>query len=251
MDKKNTILLTVIAVATLLVAVIGATFAYYSVQVKNESSKVNANVKTSAVGVLTLSTPKQHLYLNVTPEDMANLGQNTSYYATDSETSSTTISNKNTQRIDYVISQLAVNGGVATTNYTCKATLRVTLHTGADSMGAQLQTGDVKLYLTSENVQTDETGTVLNATLDLHNDITDTLEAAENTKIKDYTIYYKVNGGTKNTASIKAALELINKAKTDEDGGDQRYLAGKDLVVDIDVITGDTLDCSIDAATTD
>ena len=33
MDKKNTVLLTVIAVATLLVAVVGATFAYFSARV--------------------------------------------------------------------------------------------------------------------------------------------------------------------------------------------------------------------------
>ena len=32
MEKKNTILLTVIAVATLLVAVVGATFAYFTAQ---------------------------------------------------------------------------------------------------------------------------------------------------------------------------------------------------------------------------
>ena len=79
MDKKNTILLTVIAVATLLVAVVGATFAYYSVQVTGSASKVNVDVKSSAVGVLTLSTPEQHLYMNILPEDMADFGEDKTY----------------------------------------------------------------------------------------------------------------------------------------------------------------------------
>lgn len=37
MDKKNTILLTVIAVATLLVAVVGSTFAFFAVQSTNQA----------------------------------------------------------------------------------------------------------------------------------------------------------------------------------------------------------------------
>ena len=48
MEKKNTMLLTVIAVATLLVAVVGATFAYYSVTSEN----------TSASRTVTTTTPK-------------------------------------------------------------------------------------------------------------------------------------------------------------------------------------------------
>ena len=52
MERKNTILLTVIAVATLLVAVVGATFAYFvaSGQVENTST---VNITTSAVDSVT------------------------------------------------------------------------------------------------------------------------------------------------------------------------------------------------------
>ncbi len=50
MDKKNTLLLTVIAVATLLVAVVGATFAYFTASSgTNEASEVN--VQTRSVDV--------------------------------------------------------------------------------------------------------------------------------------------------------------------------------------------------------
>lgn len=44
-NKKNTILLTVIAVATLLVAVVGATFAYFTAQ-GGKSQQTNVTVKT-------------------------------------------------------------------------------------------------------------------------------------------------------------------------------------------------------------
>lgn len=45
MEKKNTVLLTIIAVATLLVAVVGATFAYFTAT-GNDSVETSATVKT-------------------------------------------------------------------------------------------------------------------------------------------------------------------------------------------------------------
>jgi len=64
MEKKNTILLTVIAVATLLVAVVGATFAYFtaSVQTTNESNNTT-RVKTKA-----LASAVMDMGSNVSPE---------------------------------------------------------------------------------------------------------------------------------------------------------------------------------------
>ncbi|MEG1506295.1 MAG: hypothetical protein RR478_02230 [Bacilli bacterium] len=51
MEKKNTLLLTVIAVATLLVAVVGATFAFFTAQ-KGTGANANVNVKTSTTDSL-------------------------------------------------------------------------------------------------------------------------------------------------------------------------------------------------------
>ena len=47
MEKRNTILLTVIAIATLLVAVVGATFAYFASNINTGKGDVNINVNTS------------------------------------------------------------------------------------------------------------------------------------------------------------------------------------------------------------
>ena len=49
MDKKNTMLLTVIAIATLLVAVVGATFAYFSVTATNNATATTATALPSSV----------------------------------------------------------------------------------------------------------------------------------------------------------------------------------------------------------
>lgn len=56
MEKKNTILLTVIAVATLLVAVVGATFAYFTATNTNTGAGQSAEVTTNTVGSVDLTT---------------------------------------------------------------------------------------------------------------------------------------------------------------------------------------------------
>ena len=54
MEKKNMVLLTVIAVATLLVAVVGATFAYFTASITNnyndQGSNGTANISSGSVG---------------------------------------------------------------------------------------------------------------------------------------------------------------------------------------------------------
>ena len=55
MDKKNTVLLTVIAVATLLVAVVGATFAYFTAQ-GGTSSQGDITVSTGTAGSSSMGT---------------------------------------------------------------------------------------------------------------------------------------------------------------------------------------------------
>lgn len=81
MDKKNTVLLTVIAVATLFVAVIGATFAYFSIA-GNESDSTIVTTNTGGSGAVILTTTNSALKINLSADDMAqNLGGNTSYYS--------------------------------------------------------------------------------------------------------------------------------------------------------------------------
>lgn len=56
MERKNTILLTVIAVATLLVAVVGATFAYFTATTTSSGTGDTATGTTATVNNVTLNT---------------------------------------------------------------------------------------------------------------------------------------------------------------------------------------------------
>ena len=71
MEKKNTLLLTVIAIATLLVAVVGATFAYFQAQVGSGAS-ANVQVTSQSTDQLTFNA----VALSVGPATQANFGQN-------------------------------------------------------------------------------------------------------------------------------------------------------------------------------
>ena len=69
MEKKNTMLLTVIAVATLLVAVVGATFAYFSITVSGEATSTAATATTAKIPTITLEQGETSFGLIVTAAD--------------------------------------------------------------------------------------------------------------------------------------------------------------------------------------
>ena len=56
MEKKNMVLLTVIAVATLLVAVVGATFAYFTATVNTTGEETSTQVTTTKLATVTYKT---------------------------------------------------------------------------------------------------------------------------------------------------------------------------------------------------
>ena len=74
MEKKNTILLTVIAVATLLVAVVGATFAYFTATSSSQGDTATSDVTTAQIASLNVtSTASEKSYLEY-PGGIAVLG---------------------------------------------------------------------------------------------------------------------------------------------------------------------------------
>ena len=68
MEKKNTVLLTVIAIATLLVAVVGATFAYFGASTTNTASST-VKVETKPADVFN-ATGGSTVSLTVNASDM-------------------------------------------------------------------------------------------------------------------------------------------------------------------------------------
>ena len=236
MDKKNTILLTVIAVATLLVAVVGATFAYYSVEHLDSTSLINVNAQADPVGAITLYSPNTLLGMTITPTDMASDFTQKKFYALvyqsggipadaskNEADSSITNGVYAISRKNHVMTKADLVGGNAETAYTCTSQLKVTLDKSEGSMGAVLHAGDAILYFTTDQVtmQRPNGDYQDNQTLDLH-DLT--LLEGTNPSIT-YNLIYKVNGlnADSRVAEVKADLEITNKT-----GEDQRYLAGAD-----------------------
>lgn len=90
MDKKNTMLLTVIAIATLLVAVVGATFAYFSISADATGvTTTNVNGQATSTGAITMVTETENLYLKLSAAEMSQTAAGESgkiYYATTTAT---------------------------------------------------------------------------------------------------------------------------------------------------------------------
>ncbi len=213
MDKKNTMLLTVIAVATLLVAVVGATFAYFAVSVTGDgSTSTNVTGSTSeAPGTVTFATTASDLYLKLSAADMSktaagSLGKK--YYAVTDQDS------RGETETPVGIFTATVDGGPKTQKYSCTGDVKVTLSGTMDSAAL----------------------TAANATLTFaglqHADATKSLGTVET----EYTLTgakFEVTEGT--PLSVTALLMLENTASDQTTA-----LAGKQLSATISLEKGVT-----------
>lgn len=215
MDKKNTMLLTVIAVATLLVAVVGATFAYFTVaQSTAGATTVTGNVGGDKIGTITLAGG-QPLYLEVSPAEMAVGLKGTNYYTV------TTKSNRNATTLTDASRSIytATLDDEGTGTYTCTYNFTVTAE------GAMLtaeNAGDVELVI--EDSENGETRRALNAA-DLTNNVTGTWNGIK---------------GDGTTRTLAAYVVLHNTEVTTG----QNSLAGTDLTITITPATADGFVCS-------
>ncbi len=228
MDKKNTMLLTVIAVATLLVAVVGATFAYFSVANATDQT-VQANVQTGKIPTVTVSKKAENLYLKVSATDMAQNAETKYFYAKSTDClESASCYEKGTTSADedkYIdILDVAVAGGDQDTKYTCTGSIEVT----SESLGSiDLTNGDITIGLKGYD------------------------NAGSSTTVDAQVVKSKGPGATQNisfnftgdqTKTISAYVLLENSSSP------QNYLANQNLSFSI---ATKNVSCTIDAAATD
>ena len=89
--KNNTALLTVIAIATLLVAVVGATFAYFSTGISNDNQKVTVTATATAADTFVVNGSAT-ISLDVTADNMQKEAGSDTYTVTgDTGTGSLTV----------------------------------------------------------------------------------------------------------------------------------------------------------------
>ena len=210
MDKKNTMLLTVIAVATLLVAVVGATFAYFTAS-NTATGSTTATVQTEKVGTVAVGGGAVlKLNLNENHMTQATAGADGKTYWATADGDHVTAQN------DVVASKLTITKGEDSTVYNCTLTLEVT-KTGDY---ADLEEGDAALVLTAADGVTLANGGSIDMT-----------EVAS-----EYTATFSHTGNATDKTLVEAAVSFTNKA------AEQDHFAGKGFEV---TVTNKAVSCTM------
>ncbi|MBQ8902020.1 MAG: hypothetical protein IJY87_03010 [Bacilli bacterium] len=196
MDNKNTMLLTIIAVATLLVAVVGATFAYFTADNKAQGETV-VEVTSQVIGSVAVSNPTPNLHVNLTAADMAEQNEGDSYWATKTASPYATTEEFNS------VAQVTLTGDENDNTYNCKFTLNITK---PDAIKANDAT------ITFKTNGATITGITSNNPMDLYG-----MDAT-------YQVSFSQTGNVEEKDIITAAVKLNNL-----DGTTQDHLAGKTL----------------------
>jgi len=214
MDKKNTMLLTVIAVATLLVAVVGATFAFFTAS-NTASGETKVTTTTETVGSVTVTnpTPAMHLYLAAADMTEAAAGtKGVDYWATtDPDENHVAAAEHNP------VSQVSVSGTKegASTVYECTFDMKVT-------KPSIVETNDAALVLT-----------LTDATIE---DVTSGAEIDLASVEEKYTVSFTQTGDVTNKTLVTAAVKYSNLTV------EQDHLAGTTLNVSI---VNENLQCTV------
>ena len=200
MDKKNTMLLTVIAVATLLVAVVGATFAYFATATNNAKTTITGSTENAQVGTVAL-TGNESLTMNLTAEDMAKAHQDNLFYANAGGTATMATEQKLT------VGTAKLTGGSSGIVYSCNAVYSVSYDDSEANINWQEGEGILKLYGDS-NVTITEADTVTTTGIDLSN-----LKGQSQT----VNVNFKLTGGSTETALLQASLAVKNTDQPQQD----------------------------------
>ena len=206
MDKKNTMLLTVIAVATLLVAVVGATFAYFNVYNEStaQNSAVNANVQN--VGLVSL-TGGDTLNLTVTAEEMASSKGGAKYSAKNGE--GATVAK---------VATASLTGGDEGVVYNCEFDLAVT-NTG-NMTGLKATDGGVNVTIGGGATVAPNTGFAAGTYISPEEIVTGT-----------YTISFTMERDAQETQVVDLVTVGADILNDVTDGTQQTRLAGKNLAL--------------------
>ncbi len=201
-DKK--IIISLVGVLIMLLLIISATYAYFSVTITGNGSKTMITANTPKKHSLSVSTLYDDIHIHVDNNDMKLANAGSYYGAVDKDNRYEKDLTTGTHNIIEVSSK-----GMENIRYSCSGDIKVTLNIDNGSMGNVLEKEDVLLYLK---------GLGLDEELDLS-----TLKV-NNTKV--YKTTFDIDGNSSDYLS--AIVELINKESY------QNYIANKILNVKIE-----------------
>ena len=205
--KKKIIIGSIIAIVLLLVLVLGATYAFFSLDVINSQTETNVNVTTGKLNNVAIKgTDNNTLHIKVSSEDMKQELKGTSYYATTDDNKDYL---KENEEHNINIAYLEAEGDMNPTNI-CTAKLKVNI---SGELKDALQDGDTLLHIEGGRSK--------------HNiDLSLLLD--------EYPIEFVVDKS--GTQEITAYLKVTNR------DADQTYIAGKTLSV---TLTIEGLTCKV------
>ena len=166
MDKKNTMLLTVIAIATLLVAVVGATFAYFSISADATGvTTTNVNGQATSTGAITMVTNTENLYLKLSAAEMSKTAAGESgkiYYATKTATTEQMTNNylENQSAATFDLATFSLASGETKYDCTYKYTVKITTSGVNTSAITGNLADDIKIVFAGTGIQDTKTMTI-------------------------------------------------------------------------------------------
>ncbi len=206
-DKKKILIGSVILVVTLILVVVGTTYAYFNMQVINNSKTTNMEITTGEQNKITLSSSLTNYHLHLKVSDMTLDKVGSSYYGT-------TDTGKDYEATEALgtkeLGNISVSGELID-KYICSATININK---SGNMSTILEEGDLILVIKEGNREN---------RYDLSKALTNP--------------NFKFNINNSNIEPIKAYLKFTNQNK------DQSNIAGKELTISINI---NDFNCEVD-----
>ena len=226
-------LLTVIAVATLLVAVVGATFAYFSLSVSGNAT-TTATVNAAKMPIISIETTESSFGVSVTAADMAKPENNdksmwgiVNHSGEENKSSDNTVGWWTDSAQNISIIKMTSSNGSEDETYECPITITATLD---GTMKESLTAGDAKLHLYGPDESSVKITDISPKTLSASGESYDLYDWKTNGKTINLTV--QLTGNETTGKEIKADLEFINKQTQQND------LAGKNLSLKLTTASG-------------
>ena len=140
-DKKKMIITLVVGIVTLLILVIGATYAYFYVEINNSINNTNITTSIGKLDTIALKTNFSNFNLNLTNDNMS-LNSLQNYFANDNNDLVTSL-----EEGIHKIATLSAYGGDGNTNYKCHGTVTLNMDISNGSMGSVLEKSDIIAYI--------------------------------------------------------------------------------------------------------
>ncbi len=199
-EERKILISSIVLVVTLILVVVGTTYAFFSLQIEGENTTTNVELIAGEQNEITLSGGITNYHIKLDVSDMTEDKKGTYYYGT------TDSNKKYAAEGDSVAQDIGTftKKGTLTEEYGCYADINIDL---GGNMAELLQYGDLRLVV--------KQGEDFFRTYDLSYE-TDKQE-------------FKFNLSNSNMEPIQAYLEFPNR------NDDQSYLAGKELTVSIKI----------------